>query len=170
MDDKDRNRMNDDAKAAAGLAAARLSKLLEFAERDTAESLQENDIPTAVRHFHQLRDAVRDLQELTTLLQNHVDMVSQQLLPTLFLNQGVKSIRVEDVGAVTIADRWSASMISRETGMQWLRDTGNGGLIIETVNAATLGAFAKDMAQHGAKLPDDIFKVTPTPYTSIRQS
>lgn len=159
--------MKFDTQTAAEYAGQKLDSLIERSKRDTAEAVERNDIPTAVTYFHELRETVRGLQAKMSLLQSAIDGLSQELLPTMFTNQGVKTIKVDNVGRVSINDRWSASMLDKETGMNWLRSTGNGGLIIETVNAQTLGAFAKDETVKGKPLPDDIFTVKSTPYVSI---
>jgi len=68
---------------------------------------------------------------------------------------------------MTVIDRWSAKILDKVKAFAWLRSTGNEGLILETVNAQTLGAFAKGEVIKGNPLPDDIFQVTASPYTSI---
>ena len=135
--------MKFDTKTAAGYAADKLDSLLERAQRDTTEVVQTNDIPTTVAHYAALRDTVRDLAAKVAALQKHVDSLSYETLPTMMGNQSVKTITVDNVGRVSINVRWSASMVDKEAGMQWLRDTGNEGLIIATVNAGTLSSFAK---------------------------
>ena len=55
-------------------------------------------------------------------------------------------------------------MPDKQAGMDWLRTTGNDGLIIETVNAQTLAAFAKTQALAGSPLPDQVFEVGVAPY------
>jgi hypothetical protein len=71
---------------------------------------------------------------------------------------------------VTVNVRWNATMLNKEKGMEWLRSTGNSGLIIETVNASTLTSFAKGEALAGHALPDSIFNVRTAPYVSITKS
>jgi hypothetical protein len=84
---------------------------------------------------------------------------------------GVKTITVEGVGRVSLSNRWSASMLDKTAGMEWLRETGNGSLIQETVNAQTLAAFAKDLNEtKGMELPADIFKTGIMTYTSITKA
>lgn len=161
--------MNFDTEIAARYAAEKLDLLLARATRDSTAVITQNDIPSAVTYFAKLRDIVKDLAAKTAALQKHVDTLSYELLPTMFGNQDVKSIKVEGVGNVTINDRWSASMLKKDEALAWLRETGNQGIIIETVNAQTLGAFAKDEAHHQRPLPSEIFKVSQTPYVSIRQ-
>ena len=88
----------------------------------------------------------------------------------MFQNQDVKTVKLDEVGRVTVAVRWVASMPDKTAGMDWLRSTGNEGLIVETVNAMTLAAFAKESALGGTPLPDDLFTVGTSNYTSINKS
>jgi hypothetical protein len=159
--------MNFDTETAGQYACEKLDLLLQRAERDTAEAVAKNDIPTAVVHFAKFRTLVRLLAEKMTALQKHVDSMSYELLPTMFDNQGVKTIKIDDVGRVTINVRWNASMIDKAAGLEWLRSTGNDGLIIETVNASTLAGFAKERALEGKPLPDDVFTVGTAQLVSI---
>ena len=162
--------MKFDTKIAADYAGQKLDSLLERATRDTNEVVQRADIPTAVAYFDELRSLVKELAEKQTALQKHIEELSQQLLPTMFQNQNVKTINVKGVGRTTINDRWSASMLNKERGLGWLRGSNNEGMIIETVNAQTLGAFAREEAAAGRNLPEDIFRVSATPYVSITKS
>ena len=162
--------MNFDTETAADYAAKKLDSLLERATRDTNEVVERADIPTAVVYFAQLRDTVKELQDKMSALEKHIQSLSYELLPTMFQNQDVKTIKVEGVGRVSINDRWSASMLNKERWLGWLRGSGNEGLIIETVNAQTLGAFAKEETKAGRALPDDIFRVSATPFVSITKA
>jgi hypothetical protein len=159
--------MKFDTRTAAGYAADKLALLLERAERDTTEILQKNDIPETVAHYAALRDTAKDLAERVGALQKLVDSLSYESLPTMFGNQGVKTITLPDVGRVTINVRWSATMLNKPAGMEWLRTSGNEGLIIETVNSGTLSSFAKAETLAGKPLPDHLFKVTTNQHVSI---
>lgn len=159
--------MEFDTKTAATYAGLKLDSLYDRATRDTSAVIARNDIPSAVTYFAELQATVKQLAEKVSALQKHVEELSYQQLPTMFGNQNVKTIKVENVGRVSINDRWSASMLNKERGLGWLRGSGNEGLIIETVNAQTLGAFAKEEVKAGRSLPDDIFRVSATPYVSI---
>jgi hypothetical protein len=83
------------------------------------------------------------------------------------MNQNIKTITIPDLGRCTVNVRWNAIMPDKEAGMQWLRNTGNDGLIIETVNAMTLSSFAKDMALNGMPLPEEVFRVSTAQHISI---
>jgi hypothetical protein len=160
--------MKFDTQTAADYAGQKLDCLLERTARDTAEAIEHGNIQEAVTYFSQLRDTIQGLQIKMSALQSHIDTLSHELMPTMFLNANVKSIKVVDIGTATINDRWSAKMLNRDACMSWLRGSGNDGLIIQTVNAGTLGAFAKNMATDGKPLPQELFQVTATPYISIK--
>ena len=159
--------MKFDTKTAAGYAADKLDSLLERAQRDTNEVVQGNDIPTTVAHFAALQDTVDDLKKKLSALQKHVDALSYEILPTMFENQDVKTIKLDNVGRVTVNVRWTATMLDKPKSMEWLRTSGNEGLIQETVNAMTLGSFAKTETMAGKPLPDHLFKVGTAQYVSI---
>jgi hypothetical protein len=159
--------MEFDTGTAARYAGEKLDLLLARAVRDSATVTEQGEIPKVVKHFDQLRDIVRDLVIKVTALTKHVETLSEESIPNLFSKQGVKSVNVIDLGRVTINIRWSASMLDKGRGLEWLRGSGNEGLIIETVNAQTLGAFAKTEAIGGRPLPDDVFKTSTKSYVSI---
>ena len=58
-------------------------------------------------------------------------------------------------------------MLNKEKGMEWLKTSGNEGLVIETVNAMTLASFAKTETLAGKPLPDHLFKVGTAQHISI---
>jgi hypothetical protein len=83
----------------------------------------------------------------------------------------IRTITVEGVGRVSITHRYSCSMLDKQLGMNWLRQSGNEGLIQETVNSSTLAAFAKNMLEtEGTQLPQDLFKTSVSAYTSITKA
>ena len=159
--------MQADTHAAAGSAAETLDAFFDRATRDTQDIVACNDIPTAVTHFAELRDMVDLVAEKVSALQAHIRSLSYEVLPTMFENQNVKTIKLENIGRVTVNVRWSAMMLDKEQGMQWLRETGNEGLIQETVNAMTLSSFAKAEILAGKSLPETLFKVGTAQHISI---
>ena len=162
--------MEYDTSLAAQYAGTKLDSLINRAHRDTLELVEKNDIPTLVKHFAALRTEYRALKDKLTKLETEVNDLSYNLIPTMFSSQQVKTIKIDDIGRVTVNQRWVASMSDKQIGMDWLRSTGNDGLIIETVNAQTLAAFAKTQSLAGSPLPDNVFEVGVAPYTSITKS
>lgn len=162
--------MKQETQVIGDCAVTRLDKLLYDVEQETESVIQQNDIQTAIAHYDALDALVESLRARVSALQKHADSLSYQTLPTMFTNQNIKTINVVGVGRVTVNVRWSAKMLDKEKGMEWLRSTGNSGLIIETVNASTLTSFAKGEKLAGHPLPDSIFNVRTSPYISITKS
>jgi hypothetical protein len=62
-------------------------------------------------------------------------------------------------------------MIDKPLGLDYLRNSGNGSLIQETVNSNTLAAFAKNFNdEEGKELPGEIFKTSIMTVTSITKA
>ena len=162
--------MQYDTSLAAQYAGTKLNSLINRAHRDTLELVEKADIPTLVKHFAALRTEYRALKDKIEKLESEVNDLSYNLIPTMFNSQQVKTIKIDDVGRITVNQRWVASMPDKQVGMDWLRTTGNDGLIIETVNSQTLAAFAKTQALAGSPLPDQVFEVGVAPYVSITKS
>lgn len=162
--------MEYDSSLAAQYAGTKLDSLIERSHRDTLELVEKADVPLIVKHFARLRDEYRTLKNKLERLEKEVDDLSYNIIPTMFDSQQVKTIKLDDIGRVTVNQRWVASMPDKQAGMEWLRATGNEGLIIATVNAQTLAAFAKTQALAGSPLPDDTFTVGVAPFISITKS
>jgi hypothetical protein len=159
--------MKFDTLIAADDAAQKLDFLLERATRDSEEILSRSNIPETVTWFAELRGRIQDLQVRLSAVQKHLDLLSGELIPTMFTNQNTKTIRVDGIGSITVNDRWSASILKPDEAFSYVRETGNGGLIKPSIHPMTLGAFAKDEAAAQRPLPDTLFKVSQTPYVSV---
>jgi hypothetical protein len=159
--------MNYDTTVAADYAGKKLDSLFERATRDSEAVIATKSIPDTVTHFAALRTTFRELTAKMAKIQSHIEQLSQESIPTMFLNQRVKNTTVEGVGRVTINHRWTASLLEKDQGFAWLRANNAEGIIIETVNAQTLGAFAKDRAEAKQPLPNDVFKISTTPFVSV---
>jgi hypothetical protein len=135
---------------------------------DTNSVLAGRDHLELVVHFDKLRTANEDVKQARKALDIMSDRLSHSEIPDRFRELRIKTITVEGVGRVSIGHRWSCSIIDKQVGFQYLREQGDGGLIIETVNAQTLAAHAKDLVENqGKELPADKFKTSLMPYTSI---
>lgn len=154
----------------ASILGERLDHLLNWVVIQTDELVKTGDLPEVISHFVELRDITSDLRDKLTLIQKHVDTLSQELIPTLFLNNGkMTSMRLKGIGTVKVSERWSASIHpgSKVTAINWLKNSNMEGIVQETVNAQTLGAIAKDAQIAGKPLPSDLFKVSSSSYTSV---
>ena len=114
----------------------------------------------AVRNLHaRLKEIAADVNDLA-------DYLSMSLVPEAMQAAGFTTVN-HSVGRVSISSRVSAAMIDKPGAMAWLREHDLGDLIIETVNAQTLSAQAKQMLEAGDELPAEHFRVKTSTYTSI---
>lgn len=163
--------MEYDTRLSAEYAGGKLDKLINRAHRDTLTLVDSGDIPGIVKHFDALRTEYDALDDKVKKLKAEIDDLSYNIIPTMFESQSIdKTTNIVGVGRVTVSVNWRASVrkeVGMRSAMDWLRSTGNEGIIIETVNSATLKAFARTSALEGKPLPDDIFNVSQYNSTSI---
>ena len=162
--------MEYDTSLSAEYVAGNLDKLIERAHRDSLALVDKGEIAPLVTHFAALRSEYDNLKDKLDSLEAEVKDLSYNLIPAAFDSQQVKTINIKGVGRVTVNVRWVASMVAKVRGLEWLRSTGNDGIIIETVNAQTLASFAKEKALAGEPLPEEIFTVAQANHTSITKS
>lgn len=137
---------------------------------ETASINASGDHIAIIRNFNDLRIVNEILKETQKALTEIAESLSREAVPEAMRAKKVKTLTLEGIGRITISSRWSASIIPEKKPLayDWLRDGGNGSLIVETVNAQTLSSFAKDLfVTEGKELPDDMFKVGQMTYTSI---
>lgn len=149
-----------------------LAKILEsitsVVRDETAEELATGTHVSVIKHYDSLRKVMDRVKIAREALSDIADNLSKDIVPELMRAAGVKTITIEGVGRVTVSNRFSCTMIDKELGMKYLVDIGQSGLIQSTVNSSTLSAFAKNMLEEeGKELPDTLFKVGTSPYTSI---
>lgn len=147
--------------------------LLAFNEEFEAglQALRRGKVAEALITFKTLRDAYEKLDEPRKALNAMIEGLSRSTIPEMMEEESTKTITLEDprIGKYrfTVSQRVSCSMLDKDAGFEWLRETGNGGIIVPTVNAQTLGAFAKDYMAQGKDLPDTIFKISLMNTTSV---
>jgi len=145
-----------------------LTKVTMMVRTDTTDVVKLNDHVALIRHFNDMRIAMDQIKEARKALEEMTDHLSAIDVPDVMRNAGIKTTTIEGVGRVTVSHRFSCSILDKDKGYDWLRSTGNGSLITETVNSSTLAAFAKNKLEvEGVDLPPDLFKVGTNPYTSI---
>lgn len=155
----------------AAKACVYLIDAADMIRQDTHQTVASDDHIEIIRHYAKLRQINEQIKEAREALDEMEKRLSREQVPGTMRSHGIKTITVEGVGRVSLSNRWSASMLDKAMGFQWLRDTGNGALIIETVNAQTLAAFAKDLNDNqGKELPAEIFNVGIMTVTSITKA
>lgn len=145
---------------------------------ETGEVVKAQDHVSLIKHFNDLRLANESIKQAREMLTELAEHLSREDIPDLFAVMRDKTGQkppfvIEGVGRVTVSHRFSCSIITEDkrVGHEWLRANGHGELVVETVNASTLAAFAKDLLEtKGQELPTEIFKVGTSPYTSITKT
>lgn len=112
--------------------------------------------------YADVRLAHDGIEEATKKLKGLKEQLKALLLPEAFDRDEIKTLTLEDGHRITIGTRVVASIIpdSKPLAFTWLRTNNHGSLIQETVNAQTLGAFARAEMEAARELPDNLFKVT----------
>lgn len=163
--------MREDTVIALRKLCGDIVKVVEMIRGDGNQVVPTRDHIAIIKHFNQLRIANALIKESRDALGDMAERLSRELVPEVMREHNIKTITIEGVGRVSISHRFSCSMLDKELGLNWLRENGHGGLIIETVNSSTLGAFARSqLEEEGEELPTDIFKTSTSAYTSITKA
>lgn len=136
--------------------------------RENAEILATNDHIAIIKHLYHTRLIVERLRSAKKQLDELEKQLSHEAVPDAMRAHEVRTVTVEGIGRVSLSNRWSCSILDKPEAFKYLRDTGNGALIIETVNAQTLAAFARELNEEkGTELPEHLFKTSVMTTTSI---
>jgi hypothetical protein len=152
-----------------GAAIESLIKAAGAVHQDTDEAVAKDDPLELIKHYSELCDANALIKKARKALEALEERVSYTDIPDLFRAKHIKTLTIDNVGRVTVAYKFGCTVEEgkRPEAHQWLRDSGNGSLIIETTNYGTLSAFAKhEVTEEGRELPS-MFKTSLRPYTSI---
>ena len=153
---------------AAIYALARANALLDE-EAQAVVALQ--DPPELVRYYADLGEQAETMRKSLASIGKLENALSYQHIPASFDAAGIQNVRLVGYGLVSLNRRWSCSMLNKDQGLAYLRGAGQGGMIIETVPAPTLGAWARsETEEKGKEPPDDIFKTSVARYVSLRAS
>ena len=113
------------------------------------------------------------MREAVAFLSKLEQNLSYEQIPLAFDRAGISNIRVTGYGLVGLTRKWSCSFLEgkKDEGFAYLRNAGQGGMIIETVPAPTLGAWAHIVTDETGKEPDpEIFKTSIARSVSLRRS
>lgn len=152
---------------------AGLDKVAAQIRTETHEVLSTADHVEVIKHFDLTRKAVEQIKTAREAIAEISDRLSKEQIPDLVRDLKARTgekppFHIEGVGRVSVANKFSCTILDKELGFKWLRDKGHEGLIQETVNSSTLSAFAKQLIEdEGKELPPEIFKTGLNPYTSI---
>jgi hypothetical protein len=165
--------MKPETTAACEQALFALRKATALIDEEGREAITKNDPAELVRHYADLREEAEYLRDAVADLSKMEQAMSYDIIPSSFDRAGIQNVRVTGYGLVGLTRRWSCSFLEgkKEKGFDYLRGAGQGGMIIETVPASTLGAWAHAVTDEtGIEPPDSIFKTSIARSVSLRRS
>lgn len=134
--------------------------------------LPDADVVEYTRAFVRVRGVKDRLDEVVKAFNSVYEELKTIKLPAKFEEAGVPTINLDEGFRVTVGHRLFASIKGgmKEEAYQWLRDNDLADLVTETVNASTLSAVAKSMAEENRELNEDLFSVAILPTTSVTKT
>jgi hypothetical protein len=163
--------MKPDTAAACEAALSAIVFARNLLDAEGRESIARDDPAELVRTYADLREQAEALRDSIADFSQMEKALSYEVIPGAFDRAGIENIRVTGYGLVGLTRRWSCSMRDKERGLAYLREVGQGGMIIETVPAPTLGAWAREETEEkGREPPDDVFKTSIARHVSLRRS
>lgn len=126
------------------------------------------DLATELAELKNEKELLGNQEKVINIRIEHLTRV---LLPEAMDEDGVSNISIDGVGRITLRGEVFASIRAdnREAAYEWLRDTGRGSLISETVNASTLKAAVKEWLKQGEEIPE-VISVTPVTVAVLTKS
>ena len=123
------------------------------------------------RYFVKVRQIKDEAEATTKQFDAFYEELAKIKIPTIFDQHKVPSISLDEGYRVTVSHALRASIRSgaREAAHQWLRDHGLADIVTETVNASTLSAVAKTMAEENQDLDPDLFNTAIIANTSFNR-
>lgn len=93
-------------------------------------------------------------------------------LPELFDKNQIPNITLEEGFRVGVSHSVRASVRAnmKDAAIEWLREHQLGDIVSETINASTLSAVARTMAEDNRQLDETIFAVYVQPTTSVTKT
>lgn len=125
---------------------------------------------TAARAFVVVHRLEAKLEEASKVLKGTFNRMKTRDIPTLFDERGLPNLPLEEGFRVGCNSLLYASVRGdrKDEAFEWLRAHGAEDLIVETVNASTLSAFARHLdKEENRTLPDDLFSSEYIPSTSV---
>ena len=116
------------------------------------------DLHDLAAYLAQAQADLEDLRKKSAALQGRVDFLRDIALPHALDEAGLKNATVDGVGRVALTHDLYASIKveDRDAAFNWLRENGHEALIVETVNAQTLRAWAKEQIRNGKPISERI--------------
>ena len=165
--------MKPETEAACKAALYAIAKATALLDNEAKEAISADNPPELVRTYADLREQGDEMREAVAFLSKLERSLSYDHIPLAFDRAGIQNVRVVGYGLVSLTRRWSCSILEgkKDDAFDYLRNAGQGGMIIETVPAPTLGAWAHAVTDETGVEPDpEIFKTSIARSVSLTRS
>lgn len=165
--------MKPDTAAACQAAISAVTIARDLLNAEGREAIAADNHVELIRTYAELREQAEALREVVADFAKMEQALSYDVIPSSMKRAGVENARVTGYGLVSLVRDWKCSILKgkKEEGHQYLRDIGQGGMIVETVPAQTLGAWWHRYSDEtGKELPRDIFSTGVVTHLSLRAS
>jgi len=108
-----------------------------------------------------------ELEERVKFLNIQLDDIRLKQIPDAMAELELKSLTIEDVGRVQLANDCYATIADKAAGYAWLEENGYGGLIVPYVQPSTFKAAVKEAMKAGQEFPEELFRIQPFVRASI---
>jgi hypothetical protein len=135
------------------------------------DELKADSIRNLAEFQYELGETIDVYDRVVKELNKVYDTLRIGVLPEKMAEEDITSMKIDGIGRLTVTADLSASIDKDklEDAYTWLRDTGNGDIIKETVNASSLKSVIKAGIKSAIEIPD-CFKVNTFNRTSITRT
>lgn len=119
---------------------------------------------TLIEQIMKMKELKAEIDELSAIraeLQKEYDKLRLFDIPNTMAEQGDTRSITGEFGRCTLTADLYVKSKDKAKLHEWLQESGNGALIVPTVNAQTLKAFTKEQLQNGEQLPEEILSISP---------
>lgn len=120
--------------------------------------------------FTKLREAYETADFVKKRLGEAFDWYRVTYVPDYMDDQGVSSVKIEDVGRLGLTDDLRVKILDKESVYDWLEENDLGDLITSTINSSTLKATLRRRLIKGQEVPGDLFELSPFTRANLTKS
>jgi len=120
--------------------------------------MSENQLVELAKEADQLRTLKETLDGQLSAVKTRLSQILENELPALMEDQEISKFAVDGIGTIFLRTEVYSYVRSddRPKFYDWLRETGNEGLIVPYVHPATQKAFIKEQLEDGVEFPEFI--------------
>ncbi len=135
---------------------------------DFEEKYNGKNLAQVAASFKSLREKHADLKEQAADIWKEVDYLRMTAIPELMEEMGIDTVKLTDIGRISLQTQASCSTLDKNKLMDWLREHDSEDIISDTINSSTLKSFVMHRIADGEEIPpDDIIKFKPFQVATI---